>query len=277
MKRVWFIVSICMIVAGCWDSIALIMEYRAGQELYSSIEKSYTIPLGNAGKTDECSNDDVDKKESRINKRILEIPIPHAEIPDLLLPEDAPERVLIDWQKLKQVNEELVAWIQIPAIDVSYPVVQGEDNSFYLHRSFEKEELFSGCLFMDAYNDPDFNNFNTIIYGHNMRDGSMFAGLKNYYKQEVWDTFPYFWIYTEQGDYLYQIFSIHEADANGNVFTLRFPDIGTYADWMQKMKNCSVMNANMEVSSEDKVITLSTCTASDQVRQVLQGVLRYKG
>ncbi|MFR3321064.1 MAG: sortase domain-bontaining protein [Lachnospiraceae bacterium] len=75
------------------------------------------------------------------------------------------------------MNSDIVGWLRIRALDISYPVVQGKDNDYYLHRTFEKTDNFAGCLFVNSYNMGDFTDQNTIIYGHNMKNGSMFGKL----------------------------------------------------------------------------------------------------
>ena len=117
------------------------------------------------------------------------------------LPEDAPPRIRVDWQELAEINDDLEAWILIPAVEISYPVLQGDDNEYYLHRGINQEYLFAGSIFMDAYNNPSFYNYNTIIYGHNMRDGSMFAKLKEFSDEDTLRQCPYFWILTPDADY----------------------------------------------------------------------------
>ncbi len=86
----------------------------------------------------------------------------------------------IDFTQLLSVNSDIVGWLRIRALDISYPVVQGKDNDYYLHRTFEKTDNFAGCLFVNSYNMGDFTDQNTIIYGHNMKNGSMFGKLKNF-------------------------------------------------------------------------------------------------
>jgi len=86
----------------------------------------------------------------------------------------------IDFEGLRKINEDLVAWIQIPGIGLDYPVVQGEDNEYYLYHTFQKENNKAGSIFLDYRNHDDFTDRRVILYGHNMKDGSMFSNLKQY-------------------------------------------------------------------------------------------------
>lgn len=97
--------------------------------------------------------------------------------------------------------------LYIGALDLSYPVVQGEDNQYYLHHTYEKTENFAGTLFADKKNAPDFSDPNTIIYGHNMKNGTMFGSLKKFKDQAVYNAEPYIWLLTPDVNYQYEIFS----------------------------------------------------------------------
>lgn len=94
------------------------------------------------------------------------------------------EAFTIDWKALKEKNPEVVGWILIPDTDISYPIVQGSDNSYYLNHTFEKKENYAGAIFMDANANNSFEDRNTIIYGHNVKHGTMFAELENFKEQE---------------------------------------------------------------------------------------------
>ena len=273
MRRLLAIVAIGMIIAGCWHGYFVFLEYQAGQELYEDITDQFTV-CRNESVENADENQDTDEQAER--RPGTAITIADEESEQELYPDDAPAQIEVDWKGLKEINGDVVAWIQLPAIDISYPIVQGEDNNYYLHRSIEGKEIFSGCLFMDVYNDPELQNFNTIIYGHNMRDGSMFARLKEYDQSETWKTCPYFWLYTEEGEYLYRIFSSHRTAVNGSTFTVRFADKEYYIDWLQKMKDRSNVKSDVELVYGDKVVTLSTCTSGSETRQILQGVLVYQ-
>ncbi len=93
---------------------------------------------------------------------------------------DGEDAVQIDFDGLRAINEDIVAWIQIPGIGVDYPVVQGEDNEYYLHYTFERKANIAGSIFLDCRNRADFTDRKVILYGHNMQDGSMFSGLERY-------------------------------------------------------------------------------------------------
>lgn len=253
-----------MFAAGIMMAVLTYDGYRAGQRFYQDMQDMYTDDESDNSRA-ENENRELEDSKSGAGGLVIRDN----------LPDDAPDRISVNWPELKIVNEDIVAWIQLPAVSISYPVLQGEDNTYYLHRSAEKEELFAGSIFMDSFNSPYFDNFNTILYGHNMRDGSMFAKLKDYNAQETLDSCPYFWIYTQNADYLYQIFSVHTAQTGGKAYIVRFKDSKEYTDWLQEISDSTSVKANVSVLDGDKVVTLSTCTGDASARQVIHGVQIY--
>ena len=140
------------------------------------------------------------------------------------LPPDAPKKLSIDWEALLQRNGDVIGWIFIPAVSISYPVVQGDDNGYYLHRGIDREYLYAGCIFLDSMCDRTWLDYNSVVYGHNMRDGSMFAALKDLLAPETVRKCPYFWIFTPNGDFLFRIVSVHTAAPGSDTYTVRFKD-----------------------------------------------------
>lgn len=124
------------------------------------------------------------------------------EIKKEVVVEDKVEGFVVDWNALKQKNADIVAWIYVPDCKISYPVVQGEDNGFYLNNNVNKEYDEMGAVFMDYENEKDFSDFNTIIYGHSvMGTGGMFTDLRKYEDQKFFDQHDAIYIFTPDGNY----------------------------------------------------------------------------
>lgn len=128
----------------------------------------------------------------------------------------------IDFKSLKSVNDDVVGWIYVEAVpDINYPVVHGEDNETYLHHTYEKNYNFAGTIFVDYENKGDFNDCNTIVYGHNMKNGSMFAQLKKFSSNsDTYEKSKYFWIFTPEKNYRYEIISAYTTGAKSDTYTL---------------------------------------------------------
>lgn len=203
MKGKWLIlISVVLLLAGIKTGWDVYEGYKKGQEEYRDVRQRYLLT--------EAESESDAGQESREKGEDTETQEPW--------PEDAPKQIAVDWEGLKRENEDIVAWLYLPAVDLSYPVLQADDNEYYLHRSVRKEELFAGSIFMDYYNSPDLKNYNTILYGHNMRDGSMFAKLKEYKNPETLAGCPYFWLSTPTQDCLYRIFSVHTAGTQSSTY-----------------------------------------------------------
>lgn len=240
-------------------------EYRAGTEEYDNLENSYTADDSGEEDLESLENDQALQQISGREVRTVvengrEITVPVVQNP-------------IDFAELEKVNEDTVGWIRISALDISYPVVQGEDNDYYLHRTFEKEENIAGCIFLNAENKDDFTDQNTIIYGHNMKNDSMFGKLSDFREEEVFNKSRYFWIFTEDLIYQYRIFSASVVNQTGLTYQTFFLN-NEFDEFINAaFENSEVDTSGVEVTRDDRVVTLSTCTGDDATRFVVMGKL----
>lgn len=181
----------------------------------------------------------------------------------------------IDFDKLKEINEDTVAWIRFdnPKI-INYPVLQGEDNDTYLHTTIEGQDNSAGAIFMDMNNNSDFSDENTLIHGHNMKNGSMFGKLKEYRSEKYWKKNPYFYIYTpDQRVQTYQIFAVLLVEYDDDIYQIQFFDESNYDSFLQDIEKRSLYDTGISVNTQDKIVTLSTCTGTSQKeRLVVLGV-----
>lgn len=170
----------------------------------------------------------------------------------------------IDWNALRQINPDLIGWIRFkePAV-INYPIVQGKDNKVYLKKSFGKNFVKAGTIFMNYANDPKFGDSNTIIYGHNMNDGSMFASLKRQYQDKAfWEQYPDFEIYTPDGaTHRYKIFAVGTYKAGSEPSgQYQFTDAIDFMDLINQIKAGQAYETGVEVTEENRIVTLYTCT-----------------
>ena len=166
----------------------------------------------------------------------------------------------IDFSSLSELNPDVIGWIYFETMDVNYPIVQGEDNDFYLHHGFYKEENNSGCIFMDTESSPDFSSENSFIYGHNMKNQSMFARLNQYAEESFFQENKTFVIYTPTSMMRYEIYSCYPARLDLDSFTYRFDTQDEYAKWMETVKGRSLYETGVTPDASEKTVTLMTCT-----------------
>ena len=186
--------------------------------------------------------------------------------------EDADPPVKVDWEGLRASNPDIAGWVYLDAFPGnSYPVMQASDNDYYLHRDFNKEYLYAGCLFMDYENAKDFSDPASIVYGHNMKNGSMFACLKKLKDQETCDENPYFWILTPGGDYRYHIYAVFETDPVSDAYTLWQNDGKNFVEWEESLRERSVIRSDVMLTEHDHTVILTTCTADHNHRTVVVG------
>ncbi len=189
---------------------------------------------------------------------------------------DHKDQFRVDFSELMSMNEDTVGWIRFypePSV-ISYPLVQGQEQEYYLHRTFQKAKNASGAIFLDVEASPDFRDKNTIIYGHRMKDGSMFRHLQDYSEREFWEKNQYFYIYTPYGtEITYHIYSAGEVKAVSDTYLTSFDGVKEYGEFLDMTKETALYDTGVEVRNSDTIVTLSTCTsASDDHRFVVRGV-----
>lgn len=181
--------------------------------------------------------------------------------------------IKIDWGALKAINEDVIGWIYIGCLDVSYPIMKTDDNAYYLHRTIYRDYLYAGSIFLDMNNSTDFRDPNSIIYGHNMIDGSMFGTLYHIPYQNAAKDDPFFWILTPQGDYKYAMFSAFGTVPETKAYSFFPVRDDSFISWALEMQNQSVVSFPAQsFSKNDNVVTLSTCGATSAERTIVMGV-----
>lgn len=173
---------------------------------------------------------------------------------------------------LSGINEDYFGWITIYNTNINYPILQGEDNEYYLSKNINKEDLSSGSIVLD-YRNNSFNDKNTIIYGHCMKNNTMFGQLKNYTNEAFFHENKYIYIFTRDGETLkYEIFSVYLTDITEDYLKTTFEDEEEYLQFINDKKNKSLFNSDVELKSNDKIVTLSTCSFEyENARLVVMG------
>ncbi len=181
----------------------------------------------------------------------------------------------VNFEALRTQNEDVVGWIYGPGTTINYPIVQGEDNIYYLTHMFNGKENKCGSIFMDSLNETDFSNTNSIIHGHHMRNGSMFASLTKYGSQSYYDTHPVLWLTTPEESYQVEIFAGFVTDVDSDAWQIEFATKEEYKAWLDQMVGNSVFESDVKPEAEDRILTLATCSYEyDDARFVVMGILR---
>ena len=177
----------------------------------------------------------------------------------------------VDFEKLKEINPETVAWIRFTEPSkISYPVVQTTDNDKYLKRTFEGKRNASGAIFMDASNANDFSDRNTFVYGHNMKNGSMFAQLRKYKDATFCQQNPYFYIYTPDGlEIKYEIFAVAIVEDTAMNYKKDFGSDQEYVEYLKQIKSTARYCTGAELDAGAQMVSLSTCTNVTETQRLL--------
>ena len=181
------------------------------------------------------------------------------------------EEYTVDFKRLKEQNNETVAWIKVNNTNVEYPVLRATNNSFYLNHSFDKSKNSAGWIFADYRNKFDGTDKNIIIYGHNMRDDSMFGSLKNILNSAWYDNEENtnITLYTENEKSIYKVFSIYKIESEDYYIKTEFSNDNEFEKFIETLKKRSIKNFNIDISKEDSILTLSTCANNNKYRVVL--------
>ncbi len=172
----------------------------------------------------------------------------------------------VDFDNLKSINNEVKGWIQVNNTNIDYPFVQHTDNNYYLNHSFYKESSKAGWVFLDYRNNINDFDDNTIIYGHNRANKDMFGSLKDV-KSENWLSNKdnhIIKLSTEKNSTLWQVFSIYTITTTSDYLVTNFDNKKDHKDFIKMLVNRSIYNFNIEVTTNDKILTLSTCNGNNQ-------------
>lgn len=192
---------------------------------------------------------------------------------------EVPEKNL-DWEALYETNEDIYAWIYIPNTNVDYPVLQHPDlNDYYLDYNLDHSKGYPGCIYSQVtHNSKDFTDFNTVLYGHNMRNGTMFRTLHNFEDETFFNENRYVYIYTPEHVFVYDIFAAYAFDDRHLLVHFDNDNMSDREDYLEEVFGIRDMSANfrkeVEVTTDSNILTLVTCisTRPDQ-RYLVQGVL----
>ena len=192
----------------------------------------------------------------------------------VIVEEENGDEYTVDFNKLKEQNNETIAWLKVNNTNVEYPVVKGTNNSFYLNHSFDKSNNSAGWIFADYRNKFDNTDKNIVIYGHNMRDGSMFGSMLNilnakWYENEENTNIT---LYTENEKCMYKVFSVYKIENEDYYIKTEFKNDNEFEEFVKNLKKRSIKDFNVDISKDDNILTLSTCANNNKYRIVLHAI-----
>jgi len=187
---------------------------------------------------------------------------------------DWKDMIDVDFSNLTKINSDVAGWIYVEGTDISYPIMYSGDDETYLRTTINKEHATAGSIFLEGYNLPDFSDSHSIVYGHNMRNLSMFGSLKLYKENEdYYDSHRYFQIITPKAKMRFEIFSYFDTEPASWVYTVPYYDNQEFSDYINELLSHSYIKLdNYAIDSSDKVVTLSTCSGSE-MRFTIHGKL----
>ena len=247
---------ICMVVSIC-GLYGIYREYKEAADIYKEAENKYVQKY-------EQENEALTEIDTEFATEELGTEIEVPKVPWYQL-------ATVDLKALQQDYAEIVGWIFFEDGLISYPVMQAEDNDKYLHTTYNGKESKSGSIYVDATNSGDFSDTHTIIYGHNMKNLSMFGRLKHYKTQAgYYFGHEYFQIFCGDEILRYQIFAYRDVEVGSSVYEETYTSARLLS---YELLRASYVNPKLDIEDDDKIITLSTCTADEEHRFIVSAVL----
>ena len=259
-----------LLVAGVVGGVSAFQAYQEQMEL----EATYTEPL--PVMTQEEMEALYEEHKVETQAEVIEEVVEE-------VPEETEDGVYegcpVDFAGMWEVNKDVYAWITVPGTVIDYPILQhATDNTYYLNYNIDGSYGYPGCIYTENMNSKDFTDNNTVIYGHNMKNGTMFAGLHKFEDRSFFEENTKVFIYTPEREYEYTIFAAYIYDDRHLLYSFDFANEEVYAAYLEDIQSMRSMNAlireDITVTAEDKIITLVTCIGNQPSKRLLvQAVL----
>ena len=261
MKKIIYPVLLVVLsgifIVSAWQIVQIYREYQTSVDSYSSLAQYISVPESRGAE----NTDDIQGEPSQTENSAAE-------------PMDAISWPSVDFDALREINPDVVAWIYIAGTNVNYPVVHGADNSYYLAHLFDGTPNSSGCIFLEQDTPGDFSAQNNVLHGHHRKNGTMFADITGYKQQDFYDSHPVALLLTPERNYKVLLFSGYVASTTDNAWDPYFyPE--DYGGWLEFISSRSDFACSVHPTTADRILTLSTCSYEfEDARYVLHGILK---
>lgn len=257
LRKALLIILLAVFAISLWQLVSSLLDYREGDQVNAEADALIELPdFAELAPPEPTAEADADPAEPYID--------PYA---DAL--------AAMDFAALRQVNSEVLGWIIIPDTGISYPLMHHANNQYYLGHNWKGGASRVGSIFLEATNSRSLGDFNTIVYGHRMNNGSMFTPLQKFQKQDFWAAHPSVYITCDAGSLRYDIFAAYEVSTEGMTYSLGFSGDKAKQRFIDFCLEQSVIDTGIVPEVQDYILTLSTCTGHGHAtRWVVQAVRR---
>jgi len=233
MKRILLLlIFVLLLLFGINGIYGEIKEYREGEEEYEALEQFVVKIQKNEDQL--ASENESTSSESGVAE-VLEV----------------------NFDSLTKLNSDCIAWVSVPGTNINYPVVNGRDNQYYVTHTFQKKANKSGAIFLDMRNSSDFSDFNSVLYGHNLKNSKMFSDLKRFLNESYFNRNREIVLYMPDNEYHYEIFAVYKTMEDDSTYRVKFSESGFNEHLQSILEKAEVLETQEDIS---KIITLSTCT-----------------
>lgn len=257
-----FLASTALLLRHLADSASSAGTYEAAQQL--AVKPKEEPPTEAPETLPPAQEETVPETEA---PRTYWVPAPVEDDPNM------EELAAINLDALRESNPDVVGWISIPGTIINYPIMQGEDNEFYLRHDWLKKESVLGSIFLESTNTPDLKDFRSIVYGHNMENGSMFRTLQNYEHKNHWNNHPYVYLVTDEGVLRYEVYSSYKAKIDSYTYALDLDESDEKNEFIWITVEETELDTGIVPVETDRILTLSTCVWNGDYRRVVHARL----
>lgn len=259
IKTVINVILVLILIYSGYKIYSKLEDYKKADETYTQLQEIHNNQIANSTINNEDNKKNEPSNENKVNNKSND---------DKIKNNDKTKNN----KSLSEINPDYKFWLKVDNTNINYPVVQCDNNSFYLKHDFYKQNSNSGAIFMDYRDNQESQN--VILYGHNMRNKTMFNNILKFKDEEFFNQNNKIKITKDNHEYIYEVFSVYTTKGNDDYLITNFSSNQEYQDYINDIKTKSLFKPNIDVSEKDKIITLSTCSYEfDDARTVVYGKL----